>query len=655
MLFRQPISVRSIIHVMLIVGAAAFALPFLWMLSTSWMVEKEVFDESGINLFPSLPRPRPVSPYVDAAQWDGFVPPRDLSGDTWAEWEPILRDRILAKLASLDLDVPPGIDVEAARREAAEGLWSEIAKRVPATAYLEPDLDAVLARIDADVTPDFAQSRLDAAHRCFAVSHVQFVRRSDLRQFRLTQDFSLNDLANLWRIESGPVTLVPRHHQTDRFIEAHYDFSKQDSFSLIADLLVPTAQVAAQAGIPAGERWRDGEMERQRDSGTAGQRDGGTAGRRVERSDSEVRIPPSTHPAIPPSSSPPLPRSPSPPLSHIGDASRQTGTADLPGAIKALSVAFRHDETWHGMSVQVEMGGKLYDAVRPTYLGLDRWAEFIVQPPSPEDDDPVRVKHYTVMKPIASGPRYDHGADRLRVRVTITRSSPTRAFFGKATLNYQLASRYVPFWRYAATSAVLVILNVGLTLASSSLVAYAFARLQWPGRDLLFIVLLGTMMIPAQVTMIPGFVIIKTLGWYNTLTPLWAFSAFGNAFSIFLLRQFLKGIPRDLEEAARIDGCGFLRVYWHVMLPLVKPTLAAIAVFTFIASWNDFMGPLIYVNDPRLYPLALGLFSLQAGEPPSPMPVLMAGSVLMTLPIVAIFFFAQKYFIQGVTLTGIKG
>jgi len=129
---------------------------------------------------------------------------------------------------------------------------------------------------------------------------------------------------------------------------------------------------------------------------------------------------------------------------------------------------------------------------------------------------------------------------------------------------------------------------------------------------------------------------------------------FGNAFFIFLLRQFLRGVPRDLEDAARIDGCGTFRIYWHLMLPLMKPSLAAIAIFTFMGTWNDFMGPLIYIADQRLYPLAFGLyaFAVQVGNNPA---LTMAGSLLMTVPVIVIFFFAQKYFIQGVTLTGMKG
>ena len=228
------------------------------------------------------------------------------------------------------------------------------------------------------------------------------------------------------------------------------------------------------------------------------------------------------------------------------------------------------------------------------------------------------------------------------------------AWANKIRLNYDRTMDHIPFGRYLRVSLFLVIANIVFTLAFSSIVAYAFSRLNWPGRDFCFMLMLATMMIPGQVTMIPHFLIWKSVGAYNTLTPLWLGAAFGNAFFIFLLRQFMKGIPRDLEDAARIDGCGFIRIYWHVILPLVKPSLAAIAIFTFMGTWNDFMGPLLYVADQRLYSLAFGLyaFSVQVGNNPT---LTMAGSLLMTVPVIVIFFFAQKYFIQGVTLTGMKG
>jgi ABC-type glycerol-3-phosphate transport system permease component len=270
------------------------------------------------------------------------------------------------------------------------------------------------------------------------------------------------------------------------------------------------------------------------------------------------------------------------------------------------------------------------------------------------DDQSTKIRLWIpLMEQPASG-TCESGPNKAKVTLVMQRNDQLGAWWAKCQRNYRGALDYIPFWRYTATSVFLVILNIIGTVFSCSIVAFSFARLQWPGRNISFGLMLATMMIPAQVTMIPYFLIIKALGWYNTLTPLWVVSLTGNAFNIFLLRQFMKGIPRDLEDAARIDGCNSFQVYLHVVLPLVKPTLACIAIFTFMGVWNDFMGPLIYLSDQRLYPLSLGLyaFNVQSG---GSFGMMMAGSLLMTMPVIAIFFFAQKYFIQGVTLTGMKG
>jgi ABC-type glycerol-3-phosphate transport system permease component len=238
--------------------------------------------------------------------------------------------------------------------------------------------------------------------------------------------------------------------------------------------------------------------------------------------------------------------------------------------------------------------------------------------------------------------------------LTIERASRVAATWRKFTDNYvnaYLASGHR--WTYVFNSAYLVALTVIGQVLSCSMVAYAFARLNWPGRDALFVVLLATMMLPGQVTMVPVFVIFKHLGLYNTLAALWAPSFLGSAFFIFMLRQFMKTIPAELEDAAKIDGCGFFGIYWRIILPLMKPALAAVGIFTFMATWNDFMGPLIYINDQRLYPLSLGLFDFRT-EHGADYGMLMAASTLMTLPVVALFFVAQRYFIEGVTLTGMK-
>jgi multiple sugar transport system permease protein len=192
------------------------------------------------------------------------------------------------------------------------------------------------------------------------------------------------------------------------------------------------------------------------------------------------------------------------------------------------------------------------------------------------------------------------------------------------------------------------------TVLSSSWVAFGFSILEWRGRDKLFYLMLGTMMLPPQVTMIPVFVIFKSLGWCNTYLPLIVPSFLGNAFFIFLLRQFFLTIPKDLIDAARVDGCSTFRIYWQIVLPLSVPALATVALFTFMWSWNDFMGPLIYVVDEAKYTLSLGLamfkgrFASRYGE-------MMAVSVLLTLPIIVLFFFTQKTFIQGIKTSGMKG
>jgi len=220
--------------------------------------------------------------------------------------------------------------------------------------------------------------------------------------------------------------------------------------------------------------------------------------------------------------------------------------------------------------------------------------------------------------------------------------------------NFGRAVTYIPFFRYLQNTLVICGLSVIGTVISSSLVAYSFARIKWPGRDLLFGVLLATMMLPGQVTLIPVFAIFRTLGWIDTIKPLVVPHFLGTAFYIFMLRQFFMTIPLELSDAARIDGCSEWGIYHRVILPLSRPALATVGLFTFINAWNDFLGPLIYLNDERKATLSLGLqqFVSQHGAEWS---LLMAASTLMTLPIILLFFFAQRTFIQGITLTGVKG
>ncbi|MBT3294980.1 MAG: ABC transporter permease subunit [Verrucomicrobia bacterium] len=322
-----------------------------------------------------------------------------------------------------------------------------------------------------------------------------------------------------------------------------------------------------------------------------------------------------------------------------------------PREIKQISIPIRADRSCHRVRVAVSMKGKRFEAEEDFVLVGSRWSEVIFQEPSADDSKPMQ-RNWTLVHAVAD---VDNLApNELQIEATLVRSGPVRAWRGKLSANFRRVLKQVPFDRYLWVSIFLACANITLTILSSSIVAYAFARMEWPGRKLCFVLLLSTLMIPAQVTMIPQFIIFKSLGWYNTLFPLWVPSMFGNAFFVFLLVQAMKGIPKDLTDAAKIDGCGFLRTYWNVILPNVRPALAAVAIFTFMGSWNNFMGPLIYVNDQRLYNLALGLFSFQLQSGGS-FSLLMAGSLIMVAPVLVIFFLAQRYFIQGVVMSGVKG
>jgi multiple sugar transport system permease protein len=220
--------------------------------------------------------------------------------------------------------------------------------------------------------------------------------------------------------------------------------------------------------------------------------------------------------------------------------------------------------------------------------------------------------------------------------------------------NYPEALTYVPFGRYALNTLVIAVLMIVGHALSCTVVAYGFARLRAPGKNALFLVLLATMMLPYPVTMIPIYIGFNSLGWINTFLPLVVPAFFGSPFYIFLLRQFFLTLPPELEDAARVDGANTLQTIWHVILPISKPAIATVAIFTFQAAWNDFLQPLIYLHDQSKYTISLGLnffrssYDVRWGY-------LMAASLVTMLPVVLVFFLAQRLFIEGITLTGLKG
>ncbi|PTM59733.1 carbohydrate ABC transporter permease [Desmospora activa] len=220
--------------------------------------------------------------------------------------------------------------------------------------------------------------------------------------------------------------------------------------------------------------------------------------------------------------------------------------------------------------------------------------------------------------------------------------------------NYIRTFEAMPFFRYTLNTIFLCTVNIVGQLIASPLTAYSLSRIEWKGRRFVFGIIIATMILPPQVTMIPVYIIFAQLGWVNTYIPLTIGAFFGSAFNIFLLRQFMMGIPKELSEAARIDGASEIRIYLQIIYPLLKPPLAAIAIFTFVGVWNDFMGPLIYLNDDRLWTITLGLqgFLSQHG---AQWELLMAAGVIFTLPSVIIYFIGQKKFIEaGASLTSFK-
>ncbi len=222
--------------------------------------------------------------------------------------------------------------------------------------------------------------------------------------------------------------------------------------------------------------------------------------------------------------------------------------------------------------------------------------------------------------------------------------------------NFREAVHYIPFFAYARNTLTIALLATLGTVISSSIVAYGFSRIEWKGRDPVFLVLLATMMVPFPVTMVPLYAVFRNLHWIGTFRPLWVPAWFGaSAFNVFLLRQFFLTIPRDFDDAARMDGCSEFGIYRRVVLPLSRPALAVVALFHFMYCWNDFLGPLIYLIDQDTFTLALGLQFFQSRQGGTPWNLLMAASTLVVAPVIVLFFFTQRTFIQGITMSGLKG
>ena len=546
-------------HVLLLLGCVVFALPFVWLVSTSFKYEEEIFVYPP-KWVPSTPSVVLRSPYIAAEDRPGELEigrPSALAPARWKALWPQLHEAFRrravellgAERDALSVAEPAAVDA------VADGLWNRASRGVSDAAW-EADDDELLSAVPARVQREDARAVWDS------------IRRSlQLGELTLTDDDGIEHAAGqqAWRAAEGHVRVIG-----ERPITIAYDLTD-----------ISRATVAATIALPFD-----------------------------------------------------------------------------PGRLLSIRIPIRQDRSWNRLMVHVDVGGIRYALDDSLYLGQRRWQEFSFRMKHKDDRDERDLGVWplvpTTAYPAEARQESEFTGDQARLTFTIDRASPVAAAGRKYASNYVAA--YLASgqrWRYVRNSLYLVTLTVIGQVLSCSMVAYAFARLRWPGRDVLFLVLLATMMLPAQVTMVPTFVIYKHLGWYNTLKALWIPSFFGSAFFIFMLRQFMKSIPRELEEAARIDGCGYFGIYWQIILPVMKPALAAVAIFTFMGTWNDFMGPLIYINDERLYPLSLGLFDFRM-QHGAQYGMLMAASTLMTLPVIAIFFLAQRYFIQGISLTGMK-
>ena len=225
--------------------------------------------------------------------------------------------------------------------------------------------------------------------------------------------------------------------------------------------------------------------------------------------------------------------------------------------------------------------------------------------------------------------------------------------------NYLEVMDTVPFGRWFFNTVIVVVASTVGTVLSASMVAYSFARFRYRGRDTLFLITLATMMLPGQVTLVPQFILFFKLGWIDTILPLWVPHWFGGgAFFIFLMRQFFMSLPRELDEAAIIDGANRFQIFFRILLPLTKPALATMTVISFMAGWSEFLQPLIYLNSPDKFTLAVGLQYFNAVEDVGYEPtehLLMTACVLTVLPTMIVFFATQKYFVRGIVMSGLKG
>lgn len=268
----------------------------------------------------------------------------------------------------------------------------------------------------------------------------------------------------------------------------------------------------------------------------------------------------------------------------------------------------------------------------------------------------VKPKDQAAAPGVSLLPGFASGTPPNQQPLGVTDSTYWGKLAAQASANYSEVwnSPVADFPIYTRNSTLVALLGVIGMVASSAIVAYGFARLRWRGRDTVFVLVLATLMIPQAVLVAPQYILFKKLGMIGTFAPLWLPAWFGGAFGIFLLRQFFMGIPRELDEAARIDGCSHWGVFWRIILPLSKPAIIVVALFYFVGSWNDFLGPLVFLNHQSQYTLQLGLQMFQSQHGGTPWNLIMAASVMVVTPVLVLYLLARRFFVEGVATQGLK-
>lgn len=652
-------------HLLLGAGALVFALPFLWLLSSSFKEHEELVSPRWL---PSLPARASSSPYL--APPPPLEQPPSLADPTWKAMEPLLLAQAEAVLEGLD---HPGLratqtpellratSVEVTRlllkragpalahkradeivaglcreqpltRAEATGVWGERSARllslpageVAGAGDLEfpsggsPPADLLRAAWAAG-------AELVGGYRWEEALQQRFPNPGDWDTFVLGMGSLLwrDALAHrgAYRTERTPEEILAYLGPQLDLELLDYAWNRIYSQVLVGELVIETADGRQQVlGRPDPDTWQ-GDLAWGPQL-SAQERPGRQLAYRFERGPA-LRL------------TLPLP-----------------DTLD-PTQIRRLVLPVRGDRSYHDLYLELDTGLNRYRARAPFVLENSRWMDALWTFGETSLREQRTVYYSAALSPLDQiGP-----SQGPSLTLELRQVSYAQVLGRRFAKNYAGALLAIPFLHYLRNTLVLVVLNIAAQLLSCSLIAYGFSRLRWPGRDWVFGLVLATMMLPPQVTMIPQFLVWRALGQYDTFQPLWLPSLFGSGFFIFLMRQFMLTLPRDLEEAARIDGCGHLATYWHVILPLLKPPLAAVGIFQFMGTWNDFLGPLIYLSSEDLAPLSLGLFRFQGSHyvaAVGEVGLLMAASLLMTLPVILLFFLAQRYFIEGITFTGIK-